>query len=222
MSPETAEAALTALTALTCPDKRAESFASLVPKAQARFAREHIQPIVRVLTECADLTSLPAEEGWDLNKLAGIATGVARYDRAAAKTRAKQRDANVREYRELEEERLCSRAGLTCFGRGLALNAVTDLRHTECMEAKHTARTRGPMRAAPRAVQKVHRVWFDAPLVREGFEVAVGVAPHAYLSLPRSDEEDRELAAELDEAKIKYYRECVLRLIASLAQPAER
>ena len=144
-----------------------------------------------------------------MNKLAGCLTGVAHYNRRLKSKNTQQQKSAVDEFRDLEEKRLKSLAGLTCFGRGLALQCVTELRHAECMEDNVMARVRDRLRK-PRATLKPHKVWLASPSAVDGFEQAVGVSTREYLQLPRGDDEEREIAAELDTMKLKYYAKSIL------------
>ena len=81
LSEETAASAQAALEDLINPNKRSIAFTDMSDESKARFARTTIKPLVCAIKESTGLHSFPAEEGWDMNKLEGIVTGVRRYDR---------------------------------------------------------------------------------------------------------------------------------------------
>ena len=209
ISDETGIAAVTALEKLLHPDKRAAAFATQTPKAQAAFVRKHVAPITTVLKSCTGIEGL---EGWDLNTLEGIATGVGAWKRRTEQSAKRQRGEFVDEFRSLEEKRLQTHAALTHFGRGASLSAMTDIRHTECLETIGRALSRAPLRRSRRCVQQKYKVWFTGEEVLRGFAEAVELEPGDYLELPRATPEDCEEAAEIDANKIRYYATCILQV----------
>ena len=200
-SPDDTAAAARALNTLTHPHAQAKAFVAMCDTKQAAFVRKHIAPITKVLKEATGLS--------DLNRLDGIVSGVARYDRTAKQQLGRIREEAVEEFRSLEEQRLRRTAALTHYGRGASLSAMTDIRHAECKEEISEARARGPLRA-PRATQALHRIWFASTHVLDGFRGAVGLEPTAYLELPRGTAAQCEAADVFDRRKVQYYAECVL------------
>ena len=81
LSEQTASDARAALDDLINPNKRSIAFADMTDASKARFARTNIQPLFHAIKESLKVTNLPEKEGWDMNKLEGIVTGVRRYDR---------------------------------------------------------------------------------------------------------------------------------------------
>ena len=205
---EEARSARAALETVINPNKRAHPFHTLSLEAQAKRSREQILPITKVIEKQFGLANMP---DYDLNKLAGIPTGVRRYEHRAEAALRQLKAAIVEEYRTREEERLRSRSALACMGRGLSFSAVADIRHAECKEARPDALARGRLRAE-HAAHKPHQVWFASEAVLVGFEAAVGITAEWYLALPRGTDEEREVAETYDEHKIRYYADCTLKV----------
>ena len=132
VTPDQAQAAHDAIDAITRKSKRVGAFGQLCPDKQAKFSRDKIQPITLVIERCVGLVDLPQSERWTLDKLAGIAKGVKRYDNRIAAQLLKLRDDAISEYRLLEEARLKSRgvaagsvaAGAAGEGTGMSLASV--------------------------------------------------------------------------------------------------